>query len=107
MTVYMFAVSASNSPIKMRTMEAFTEIEALGKRLIRLFYEKPKRRRYYQTQETPERLEDFIVDRYHYRVYFFEANSGQTGKLISGKKIWEAMRREEGLKKEMTKAMLR
>jgi hypothetical protein len=108
MTAYMFAISASKFGVKMKSIELYTEIEPLGKRIIRYFYEKPSRRRGYgKIDETPERLEDFVIKRRHFKVYFFDVNSGRTGKLITGQKIWDAMRREEGLKKEITKAMLR
>jgi len=107
MIVYLFAATASGSPIKMRTMEAFTNIESLGRRIIKLFYEGTKRYRRYVSYETPNSIEQFVTDRSLYKVYFFDVDSGQRGKLVSGKNIWKAMRREEDLKKDITKAMLR
>ena len=102
--VYLFAETASNSPIKMRSMEAFTNIEDLGKRIIRAFNEQKPGVWRYREQDN---LQDFVVTKYTFKIYRFEANSGMTGRMISGKRLWEAMEREDGLKRDIMKSRLR
>lgn len=103
MTIYMFAETASNSPIRMKSMEVFTSIEYLGKKIIKIFTEEPKGSMW----NLSNNLKEFVELKYSFKIYIFEADSSAPGKIMSGKKVWKAMEKEDSLKRDIMKTMLR
>ena len=79
-------------------MEVYDNIFDLGKRIIWMWKEKGR-----------GSLENFITSRWGraFNLYCNELNQPGKPKKVKKENIWAAMQREDGLQKEITKAMLK
>ena len=101
MNVYILGERGSDSPVKVTTIQIYDNIYELGKELI-------NRWATVNAHRTNLGLESYITDSYSsYSLYVNELNKSQKPKKAKRSDLWEAMKREEGLQKEITKAMLK
>ena len=99
MRVYIFGERTGDTPIKVTTIQLYTDIYGLGKAIIKKWSE----------LRHPQSLEDYINSRWggSFNVYVNELDSETKPKKVRKSDIWEAMQKEPRLEKEITKALLK
>lgn len=96
MIVYLFSETSNNTPVKISTMGVYTSVLTVGKRIIEEWSKKQR-----------QTLQNYIISRYAFKLYITNLDEKIRPKLVNRELFWEAMGKEDGLKKEITKAMLK
>lgn len=112
MEVYAFALSGSSHAINAHTVEIYSEVLNLGKRIATAYlnlYHKTGKDRWNDNQDVSKfvTFERFVKGYRSFRIYIAEVDSGAHWKKLSGSKAWDLLVQCEGFKPEMTKLLLR
>ena len=91
------AEAGATRPIHIHTMKTFSSLELLGRGLIDLFREK---------QPMRWSFEDWISHGSEMKVFEFDIDSKETGKLMGGSTLWKLIRKEAALHPDVASAML-
>jgi hypothetical protein len=104
--IYIFAESSWNTSFKSSTTQVYNDIAPLGKRLIEYWgYCKSTFREFQQDRIST--FEDFIMYKPAFALYIQHLNRNEKPKRMNRKELWDLLNNEEGLKKDLTIAMLR
>ena len=97
MKTYMLVESGATRPIHIHTMKMFTSMEQVGRGLIELFKEKNPR---------GWKFEDWISHGSDMKVFEFEVDTKESGKLLKGPTIWKMISKDPALHPDVAGVML-
>jgi hypothetical protein len=102
MKVYLMAEGGSTRPIHIHGMQVFTSVEQLGRGMIELFKEEEYERHY----DRPTSFEDWVESGYKVKVFEFESDSGESGKLLKNQTLWKMIIKDPALHGDVASVML-